>query len=674
MKRFLLFVFALTLVFACSEEFPSVEPLETTESQTGDQLTVIRASFEDAATKSRLSVNDGGTSAKVLWTRGDAITVLGVVSEGGYFRREFSTDDDGVSSADFSCNSWNPNPNYTLTHYVAFYPSDLFRGNSSQFGLHIPGVQNAVAGGVEEGLNRAYAYATTLSDGLRFKNIPALLKFRMSGSAVSELTKVKFAANATIAGDIVLENLSAEEPTYKLNSYFPPREEDPGSVIELRGPFQENTDYYMAMIPATTAGFSMIFVNGNEEYIVKESAKSLTLGRSRIVDFGTINLGSSFGDPAVTKYMASTKSRPVDLVVLPDGFTEAERGNFEALAASGIDFLFDTEPYKTYRDYFNVYFIWKASAESGASVSDGNGTIVTPRNTAFGSFWGADSYGDMAADQDAVFGFVSSRCPEIVRGTHTIDEVPILLIINDTRYGGRAHSTSIGRTYCQVPYAVGGGTLSWSYPAYTPNGDDPSSSSGYRRTTSEERNAMGIPLGDWRNILVHEFGGHSFGRLKDEYWNGTNFPSSQSTISTHNWPVPFGLNVTGDYSIIPWQELLDRKSDLVAAEPLYDRIGIYQGGDTYILNRWRSEMISCMIDNRPYFSTWQRALIVKRIMELAGETFSLNSFLSADVMFDPVRDGVSSSTAPLRSAGPVRVMPPLAPPELIEEDTPIVNR
>lgn len=128
----------------------------------------------------------------------------------------------------------------------------------------------------------------------------------------------------------------------------------------------------------------------------------------------------------------------------------------------------------------------------------------------------------MVADKDAIYGFVSSRCPEIVRGTHTIDEAPILLIINDERYDGRAHSTNIGRTYCQVPYADGGATLRWSYPRYTPNGNDPYSSD-IHETTSAEYGAMGINAGDWRNILLHEFGGHSFGRLKDEYGNGTSF-------------------------------------------------------------------------------------------------------------------------------------------------------
>ena len=60
---------------------------------------------------------------------------------------------------------------------------------------------------------------------------------------------------------------------------------------------------------------------------------------------------------------------------------------------------------------------------------------------------------------------------------------------------------------------------------------------------------------------------------------------------------------------------------------------------------WRSEKTSCMIDNRQYFSAWQRYLIVKRIFTLAGEesSFSFEKWLENDVTFDPVRDAATRS-------------------------------
>ena len=66
-----------------------------------------------------------------------------------------------------------------------------------------------------------------------------------------------------------------------------------------------------------------------------------------------------------------------------------------------------------------------------------------------------------------------------------------------------------------------------------------------------------------------------------------------------------------------------------------------------MFGRWRSEKINCMIDNRCYFSTWQRILIVKRIMEKTGGVFSLDDFFASDKTDDPVRDGTSSGTPPI---------------------------
>ena len=84
-----------------------------------------------------------------------------------------------------------------------------------------------------------------------------------------------------------------------------------------------------------------------------------------------------------------------------------------------------------------------------------------------------------------------------------------------------------------------------------------------------------------------------------------------------------------------------------------------------MLNRWRSERVSCMIDNRFYFSTFQRYLIVKRIMSLAGVSMMSGAF---DTMFwakdnpiDPVRDVASSPV--MGAPNPVRPRPvPMLPP------------
>ena len=473
MRKILLFAIPLLLMVGCAKELEikslQDEPVaETPVVEEDSGVTVIHAGFEYPETKTHLGMNDAGTVAKVLWTRNDKIYVAGITGENQWVARVYETQDDGVTDATFTCNSWNPDG---VQRFYAMYPSDSFVGASSgQIGVYIPSVQQAVKDNIEEGLNIAYASAESLSGKLFFRNIPALIGFKLSGSIVGSLSQIKFRANTSIVGDIMLKNADEAVPTYNMNSYYNPRREKAGSTVVLNGPFEEGAYYYIAVFPGTTEGFTMYFSNSDGDYVVKTSSKSLTTERSHITDLGTINVGDSFGDPLVTQYKTkSTTSEvgPVDIVVIPDGFTKNQRELFESRARDGIDFLFGTEPYKSYEDYFNVYFIWAPSKDEGASVTDGNGHVTEAHDTAFGSRWGKgdNNYGDMQADADKVFGFVSSHCPEIIRGELTIDQVPVLLIINDTRYGGRAISYSSGRTYCLAPFTRGGGDIYWSYPS-----------------------------------------------------------------------------------------------------------------------------------------------------------------------------------------------------------------
>ena len=684
MKKVLLFAALALMASGCAKEMVETAAEEdlAPEGSVLAQEAVIHARFENTAgpgTKTSISMNEEGNCAEVLWTAGDAIKVLGALQDGGYYSRSFTTEFGGVTSTDFKCSEWNPSSD--VVRYYAFYPEAAFQGYSGGFGFVIPATQTAVPNGIAEGLNLSYASAESMEDDFTFRNIPSLIKFRLSGDVVGDLASIKFISKTAIAGEGILENLNADEPKYNFGSYFGDLDEPRSSIVTLNKPdggaFEAGVDYYIAVIPGVTEGFSMIFTNSAEEYIVKTSTKTLSMERSMIADFGTISVGNEFGDPKVTQYMTKSGSaKPVDMVVLPDGFTADQREQFESYAASAIDLLFTVEPYKSFKDYFNVYFIWEASKQEGGSVTDGNSNITEYHDTAFGTRWGSDSYDDMKADASKVYSFVSAHCPDIVRGDLTIDEVPIVIIVNDERYGGRAYSNSSGRTYCVVPMTYGGGSITVGYPTTLPTTDQPVSgnyNSYTRSRTDKDLEEVGRYTGDWRNTLLHEFGGHSFGRLADEYWYNKD-PKDIGDISYHTWPVPYSLNVTGRYNSIPWQDLLDRKESLVARNALYSRIGVYQGGDVSMFNRWRSEKISCMIDNRPYFSAWQRVLIAQRIFTLAGVTFDLDTFLANDDPTDRVRDGAKRSSGgaarggdSVNASGPLTYLPPLPPPELIDD-------
>ncbi len=690
MKKHLLFLAMLTLA-ACSRVSTLPEPYEGTaivrpllvSSDPANAVpnkpapasgipvpSTVKAGYDQTRTYLQ-GTPDGG--AKVFWSPGDSFMSFWLAGDlSGYSNITMTTSGSGAY-AEFSSD-------YSLPDGLlySFYPGvgyglGITPGKDKKvlFDLELPSKQTAVEGGVANGVNLSFASSTVFGDELRFHNIPSLIRFRLSGSVVSRITSITIRGKQQLAGHMVFtpSGESLENSYYSFGG-------DTYTSVTLSGTFREGADYYVAVFPGTQK-LTVVFSDGADGSTTLSSGKEIPLSMGRIADLGSISLGNDFRDPKPIRPVlyneASSNLKPVTIAVIPEGFTHEQMSTYDALARAALETLFATEPYKSYREYFNAWILYAFSKESGASVTDGNGNITLERKTAFGARWGASSYGDMKADGSEINRFLQETCPDLIDGSHSCSEVPVLMIINDSRYGGICSVSSEGDGYAMVPYTDYGGPLTWGYPSVTAVSDtDPAA--GIRNTTQEETEVLGINVGDWRNIVVHEFGGHCFGRLADEYWHNDSYKSAVSSISTHTWPVPFGLNVSATCTDVPWQkEILDNLDDFLVLDSRYSRIGIWQGGDTSPINRWRSEKISCMIDNRFYFSTWQRALIVKRIMQLAGGSFELYDFVAKDNPADPVRDKTSASApaAPavkaVKGTAAPRPVPPLPPPVLNAE-------
>lgn len=343
----------------------------------------------------------------------------------------------------------------------------------------------------------------------------------------------------------------------------------------------------------------------------------------------------------VVEYQKMRTDHPVTLVVLGDGFTQEHllrNGLFEQSATEAIEFLFDVEPFKSYREYFNVYFIAAKSNEAGAD----NTTTGQMKDTYFDTKWN-DNYSDMSAEATTVFDFVEKYCPDIRDKKVDVDHVTVFLLVNDPRYGGICWTWNTGRSYMICPLTEG--ELMW------------------RGKHSEE---YGASRGDWRNTFLHEGGGHCFGKLTDEYWNDDNATYPYKDISEHYWDIPFGKNVTADIS----SNSPTRFWDHLSSSGLFPKVGYWEGGQGYGKGIWRSENISCMIDNRRYFNAYSRQLIVERIKSLAGEPFDYNDFLAKDVNYDEIVDGHDTRSGiygkNLDLSG-IKTYPPLPFPRLVEE-------
>ena len=646
------------------------------ESRTSEPAVhTIRAGFAETDPDTRSRLEFGESAARVLWSRGDAFKMYRM-GDSGYSQTTYTTTDDGVECATFTASSsLKSDDSYTCIYPAAAYSVYRSADQDVKLRIPVPPTQEAVPGGLAEGLNLAAAWTSDKDADLSFSNLLSVVRFRLSGD-VSNLESVTFEAGKNVAGDATLFFQGGDLHFGFLNSYSAvtyPR----STSVTLTGPFTAGQDYCMALVPATLDGFKMFFRDTQGHVLTKTSTKSLTLGRSRTVDFGTIDLGGSWEDVPV-QYLKQTKGRKKNVVaVLADGFRAEELDLFESLAKDAIDYMFSVEPYKTYQEYFTVYLCRVASNESGAGITDESGKILTPVDNYFGSRWPEKSYSNMTADEQTVKSYLSSHIPEIVSGELAQKDVPAVLLINDDRYGGICHVYGTGWSYAQVPYQYAGQTIRWSFPSVQAvNVQD--DSQGTRDTTKEEKDEMGRMVGDWRNTFLHEFGGHGYGRLADEYWSSKTVYTAPGAIASHTWTVSYALNVSGYYGRVPWKaDLLDHLDEWTARNPDYGRIGIWHGGHTSLYYRWRSEKTSCMIDNRPYYSTWQRILIVRKIMEKTGETFDMDEFIAKDVTVDPIRPVVPATASPeersqilMRARSQALLVPemPMLPPPVLEDE------
>lgn len=299
--------------------------------------------------------------------------------------------------------------------------------------------------------------------------------------------------------------------------------------------------------------------------------------------------GYEYGEDEWITLQKATKGNNggINIVLLGDGFNAKDiaSGKYLNDIKQEVEYFFGIEPYKTYRDYFNVYTAIPLSTESGV------GTVNTIRYNRFNTtFTGGVG---LKADYDEVFDYALGA-PTVNKSN--LNQTLIIMVPNSTDYGGICQMWEDGSAIAFCPQST-----------------------------------YGYPL-DTRGVIQHEAGGHGFGKLGDEYIYHNAFIdfcgcSCCGHVLEFNAAKSLGwydnLELTGKMHSVGWSHLIfdDRYSDIV---------DIYEGG--YMHNRgvFRSEPNSCMNNDIPYYSTISRESIVKRIKAYAGETYSFEDFVKND--------------------------------------------
>ena len=294
-------------------------------------------------------------------------------------------------------------------------------------------------------------------------------------------------------------------------------------------------------------------------------------------------------DEVVTLQKA-TRGKGVNIVILCDGYNakDIHDGKLLADATQTMEYYFGVEPYKTYRDYFNVYTAVSVSPESG--VGSVNTIVYNKFNT---TAKGGVTLGGRNSDGSDYEYIMDYACKAPTVSRDNLGETLVIMVPNTADYGGICYWWPDG-------FSI----------AYCPKSD------------------YGYPL-DWRGVIQHEAGGHGFGKLGDEYiYHNTFIDACDCTCCahffSHDGDYNMNISMTGKMSEVPW-------SHLIFHEKYRGFVDIFEGGFMHNRGVFRSEQNSCMNNDIPYYSTISREYMVRRIMKIAGEEFSFEKFVERDV-------------------------------------------
>jgi len=280
----------------------------------------------------------------------------------------------------------------------------------------------------------------------------------------------------------------------------------------------------------------------------------------------------------------------IDIVFAGDGYDAASiaDGSYLDLVKYQSECFFAVEPYRSMREYFNVYVTFPLSQEKGVN------TMYTYVNNRFGTLYGMNELTveemtstALITESDEVVDYVVEKTP--LRRENLWRSL-VILVPNSTDYDGHTELMDNGAALVICP------------PSDKP----------YPRDT--------------RGVVQHEAGGHGFGKLGDEEIVRNAFAPQRiknEVDKMHERGWYQNLSTTGKLSQVPW-------ADFIFDTRYSDFVDVYEGGYGYTRGIYRAEANSCMNYGIPYYNTPSRLEIYRRIKVCAGEEFSMDDFRQSD--------------------------------------------
>ena len=274
----------------------------------------------------------------------------------------------------------------------------------------------------------------------------------------------------------------------------------------------------------------------------------------------------------------ATIGNGIDVVLMGDAYTDRliADGTYATDMNKAYEALFSVEPFKSFRELFNVYSVDVVSKHEVYGVAGAE----TALGTWMGAFEANGSLTGIGGDHDKVFEYASKAV-----SSDKMNEVMVITLMNVNTYAGQC------------------------YWFDSPNAGD------WGNGPSISYFPLGATDDVFAQLLHHEACGHGFAKLADEYSISDFGEISESAIATFQDQFAKGwlknIDFTNDPAKIKWSHFL--------SDPRYadDGLGIYEGGHQYPYGVWRPTENSIMNDNTGGFNAPSREAIYYRIHKLA---------------------------------------------------------
>ena len=355
------------------------------------------------------------------------------------------------------------------------YNTDFRTGNLS--------VQISDANAIE---SQNVTLALTIGEGENAEVISHTFTFVDSGSRIDFVDPGKM---DYIGGQMTLDVTTQNIKNYMLSCS--------GAGVSQSGnvfTFTENTGAERTVNVECQATISSVSLNFYKSITLTQKAYGTSLSKTYYTNGQKVTLNQA---------TAAGCSNYFNIVILGDGYQKkdlAVGGKFEKSARSAMDSFFSIEPYKSFKDRFNVYMVAYESTDEGTDIKSSG----IEKDTYFGSYCQGDGntaayVADTAPVINAVKSAVGSADAQYYRS------IAILLVNTDENAG------STGYPFRDAKSGFVNGYASFAIAVLAAN------STGTN------------------GLIKHEAGGHAFGRLADEYYTNGNTASSANMTDLSNW-------------------------------------------------------------------------------------------------------------------------------------------